>query len=145
MSGTVRLYAAVLISCPCTHPHGLSQAGRWMSCMLNVSKFFVLSLSTTQCTQGCDSECETAVGTFAHKTFIAPLLSAHNEDIKNGPLQNVWLTSNSADRAGAPSQPARRHHQKARTANVNYPISTESVATPSGWGTYIRRVVNHRD
>jgi nucleoporin GLE1 len=42
MTGIIRLYAAVLISDPCrhqqnkSHPHGLSQAWRWMSCMLNM-------------------------------------------------------------------------------------------------------------
>jgi nucleoporin GLE1 len=42
MTGIIRLYAAVLISDPCghqqnrSHPHGLSQAWRWMSCMLSM-------------------------------------------------------------------------------------------------------------
>lgn len=42
MSGIMRLYSAVLISRPCryqqnkSHPHGLSQAWRWISCMLNM-------------------------------------------------------------------------------------------------------------
>jgi nucleoporin GLE1 len=43
MSGIMRLYAAVLITRPCryqqnkSHPHGLSQAWRWVSCILNMS------------------------------------------------------------------------------------------------------------
>lgn len=42
MSGIMRLYAAILLAQPCryqqnkNHPHGLSQAWRWISCMLNM-------------------------------------------------------------------------------------------------------------
>jgi hypothetical protein len=72
MSGIMRLYAAILIANPCrhqqnkTHPHGLSQAWRWISCMLNMGKFFHSSLSTTSADklstahlafQNCDFEC----------------------------------------------------------------------------------------
>jgi hypothetical protein len=52
-------------------------------------------------------------------------------------LSSKWTMSmwghSPQDIYNAPFQGQCRPHQKARTANSGYPISTEHVATPSGW------------
>jgi len=51
MSGIMRLYAAILVTRPCgyqqkkIHPHGLSQAWRWIACILNMGNYFLFWLS----------------------------------------------------------------------------------------------------